>query len=108
MWTAEDSGWVPSMHRATYNHLYAQLQGLWSALLAPTCTVVTCILIKNIQITNYDSYALPDATTMTSHSIIYSPIKGVKFDFRIGGQIAKYIRSTQWVHVCMCDLLICV
>lgn len=65
MWTAEDSDWVTSMHRATHNHLCVQLQGLWSALLAPACTVVTRTLIKNIQIKNYDSYALPDATTMT-------------------------------------------
>lgn len=81
MWTAEDSGWVPSMHRATHNHLHVQPQGLWSALLAPTCIAVTCTHTKNTKIKNYDSYALPDVTTMTSHGIIYSPIKGVTFDF---------------------------
>lgn len=51
---------------------------VWSLVyLLAVCTAVTCThIIKKVKIKNYDSYVLSDVTAVTSHVIIYGPIKG--------------------------------
>lgn len=52
---------------------------VWSLVhVLAVCTAVTCKhIIKKVKIKNYDSYVLSDVPAVTSHVIIYSPIKGV-------------------------------